>query len=207
MGIIEQYFTPFIFRLFDIPEPSTSNTCKCPLLQSVYENFNGGMFWHGALLVRPNRNISGVPLTVAEWNDVSLWKGEYGAICANVTFFAEDTFGFQFGVEEGRIVQFDPETAHITAVADSIESWCQDLCRDPDFYTGAPVLTTWEQKNHPLSIGYRLIPRQLFMMGGAFHSDNMIYKTDVEGMRIRAQFWKLTKNLPDGQKVIFRVEE
>jgi hypothetical protein len=207
MGIVEQHLATFAFRLFDVPETDAIFSSACPTIQPLYEGFNGGLFWKGALLIRPERKAREAPLTVAEWNDNDLWKSQYDDICTNVTFFAEDVFGVQFGIEAGRVVQFDPETAGITTVAPTLVEWCHELCRDPDYYTGAPVLIAWERKNSPLQVGHRLVPRQLFMLGGDFNSDNMVCKTDVEGMRIRAQLWKLTRDLPDGQKVTFRVEE
>jgi hypothetical protein len=207
MGIIEPYLTPVAFRMFEAPESNPISPGVCPTLELIYKNFNGGLFWGGALLIRPNQKAVGAPLTVTEWNHAALWKGQYEEVCTDITFFAEDAFGIQFGVKNGRIVQFDPETASIATVAETIDEWCQELRRDPNFYTGSPVLTAWERENHPLSVGCRLVPRQLFMLGGDFTSDNMISKTDVDGMRLRAQFWKLTRDLPDGQRVVFRVEE
>ena len=74
------------------------------------------------------------------------------------------------------------------------------------YYTGAPVLEAWEKKHAEIPVGYRIMPRQLFMLGGEFHSDNMISKPDDQGMRIRAEFWQLTKDVPDGQKIIFKID-
>ena len=45
------------------------------------------------------------------------------------------------------------------------------------------------------------------MLGGEFSSSNMVCKVDVEGMKIRAQLWRLTKDIPDGQQIVFNVDE
>jgi hypothetical protein len=126
-------------------------------------------------------------------------------VVASCTFFAEDVFGVQVGVLDNDIVQFDPETATLTLLAHSIEEWCEQVVADQDFYTGAPVLAAWEQAHGPIRAGNRLIPKRLFMFGGEYHSTNMLSKRDVEGMQLRAQYWRLTKDLPDGTSVTFNV--
>ena len=206
MQTIEQHLTPFISRLFPVPKADVSMFDQGSYLQSAYQGFNGGYFWNRALLIRPAYQVAGAPLTISDWNDPVLWKNKFDDICNNVTFFAEDAFGMQFGINGERIVQFDPETATFADIGEHIHDWCRELVRDSDFYTGAPVLAAWERKNHPIGVGYRLIPKQLFMLGGEFHSDNMICKLDLDGMIARAQFWKMTKDLPDGEKIVFRIE-
>lgn len=207
MHVIDQYLAPFASRRFQAQGEDSSISTLCPSLQPLYQDFNGGYFWNGALLIRPAQRQKDAPLTIFEWNDVRLWKNQYEDVCKDVTFFAEDAFGAQFGIEGNRIIQFDPETAVFTSVAETLDDWCQELVRDPDFYTGAPVLAAWERKNQPIKVGQRLVPKQLFMLGGDFHSDNMVCKSDVEGLSIRSQFWKMTKDLPDGQKIVFRSKE
>jgi hypothetical protein len=204
MSIVES-FAPVSVRSFLVPKAGGATPGLCAPLRELYENFNGGYFWGGALLVRPAHRVADAPLGVAAWNDPPLWKGEYDSACNEMTFFAEDAFGVQFGVDKGEVVQFDPETARAVTVAGTLDGWCHELLRDPEYYTGFPVLAAWEQKHHPLPVGYRLVPKTLFMLGGEFHSDNMICKSEVEGMRIRSGYWKATKDLPDGTKIEFKV--
>jgi hypothetical protein len=177
-----------------------------PLLEGLYVGgFNGGYFWNRALLVRPAVGTNSV-LSVDAWNEPELWKDLYDAECANTVFFAEDAFGVQFGVRRGRIVQFDPETAAMNDCAASLDEWVSLLIADPAYFTGAPVLAAWESQHAELRAGWRLLPRQLFMLGGEFHSANMVPKLDVEGMQIRAQFWKVTRDLPEGESIVFSVD-
>jgi hypothetical protein len=206
MHFINKYLGAFTYSRFQ-PDANVADLSLYSLLDSLYCGFNGGYYWGGALLIRPTQRGVETPLTVAEWNDEATWKIYYDGICQEVTFFAEDAFGVQFGVIRERIVQFDPETAAFIDVAGTLEEWCQVLVRDPSFYTGDTVLAAWERKNRRIKIGQRLIPKQPFVLGGEFHSDNMVCKSDVEGMRIRAQLWRLIRDLPDGQKIIFQIED
>ena len=179
----------------------------CPLLQPLYVDFNGGYFWNRALLIRPWTCTNDAPLTLAEWNDDKLWKDEYGEVCKGVLFFAEDAFGVQHGVRADEIVQFDPETADFSVVGDTVEKWCRAVQEDPEFHTGFPLLAAWEKRNGPIAPGYRLLPKKLFIFGVEFKPENMACKRDIDGMRARAQLWKLTKDIPDGQKVVFKATE
>jgi len=124
-----------------------------------------------------------------------------------MAFFAEDVFGIQFAVSDEGFGQFDPETAELTPVADTLEGWFEAICGDPDFYTGEPVLGSWTENGRTLEVGHRLIPKKLFTLGGEFVASNVVSKPDVEGMRLRAQFWEATKDIPDGQQVVFRIDE
>lgn len=198
--------SPFSTKLFPVRGGSLGDRSRFADLEPLYRDFNGGYFWGRALLVRPMHPEIGLPLAMSPWNEDELWRGMYSDVCLGVLFFAEDAFGCQFGIRGGRVVQFDPETAEIVDMAESIDGWCEAILKDPDFYTGAPVLAAWEQQHQSIEVGYRLIPKQLFMLGGQFHSTNMVPKRDVEGLRARAQIWALTKDLPDGERLSFKID-
>ena len=44
------------------------------------------------------------------------------------------------------------------------------------------------------------------MLGSELCKKNRVPKPDLEGMRVRAQLWQPTKDLPEGQKVVFQVK-
>ena len=162
-------------------------------------------FWGRALLVRPIARLGSAPLGVVEWNAESLWRRLYEGACANVTFFAEDAFGIPFGVRNAKIVQFDPETAELTELATTLDGFAECLLNDIEFLTGAPVLSAWEHEHGAIEPGHRLVPKRPFLFGGEFRSANMVAKEDTTGMRVRADLWRSTKNLPDGASVELRV--
>jgi hypothetical protein len=196
--------TPFVSDGF-AEGPPLANALIPAELRAIYTNFNGGYFWGRALLVRPISRLGSAPLGVLEWNAESLWRTFYEGACANVTFFAEDAFGIPFGVHNAKVVQFDLETAELTEIAATVNGFVECLLNDVEFLTGAPVLSAWEQEHGALEPGHRLIPKRPFIFGGEFRADNMVAKEDTTGMRIRAEFWRSTKNLPDGTSVALRL--
>jgi hypothetical protein len=194
---------PYVSEQF----PSASgDRVGCPELESFYREYNGGYYWNRALLIRPKARMPHLA-SIAEWNEPGLWRNLYDDACGGAVFFAEDAFGLQFGIQANSIVQFDPETASISAMAPSLDEWISSLVKDAAYLTGAPVLAAWEKVNTPIAVGYRLIPKQPFMLGGEFNAQNMIAKPDLEGMMIRAQLWSEIRNLPDGQRIILDKSE
>lgn len=188
------------------PNRSTSVIRELAALYAY--GYNGGYYWGGALLIRPVVTTHPAISSVSDWNLEGLWRCEYDSACSGLVFFAEDAFGTQFAVDsKGAVFQFDPETASRTEVAPSIDRWAEVILGDWEIMTGYPVLEAWQREHGPLAPGHRLIPRTPFMLGGDFHSTNMIAKPDAVGMRIRAELWRLTKDIPDGQSIVFRVEE
>lgn len=205
MGKVDEVLGPHALRLFPAHPGATHDVPDGEALKTLYERFNGGYFWDGALLIRPLVGPDDeAPASVERWNEPGLWRDRYGAATAGVTFFAEDAFGVQFGLKGGAVLQFDPETAELGECAPTLLEWARAISEDPDFFTGRPVLRAWEKRHGKLAAGFRLVPKKLFMLGGEFHSENMIAKRDLEGMLIRAELWSKTRDIPDGQPLIFR---
>ncbi len=202
MGVIDQCFEEFCHQRFPVPNLRPFQAVDTSPLHLIYNDFNGGYFWGSALLIRPYWPVEFAPLSVAEWNHEALWKGRYGEICRDIIFFAEDVFGCPFGLSMDGVVHFDPETAVVKIVAGTFDGWCREICSNTQFYTGYPVLAGWESKHGKLLNGKRLIPRQLFMLGGEYHSDNMTCMTDLHGMLVRAELWHAIKDLPDGTSIV-----
>lgn len=175
--------------------------CASGLRDLYADGFNGGYFWNGALLVRPLDDRIESVSSVAAWNGPALWIHEYGEAALGATFFAEDALGVQYALRDGKLAQFDPETAAFEELADSVDGLFARIGDDAAYYTGAPLLAAWEAKNGPLESGFRLVPRQLFCLGGEFSEGNLIAKRDVEGMRARAQLFQRIKALPDGTTI------
>ncbi len=124
------------------------------------------------------------------------------ALLEHVTCFAEDVFGSQFGLcADGSIARFDPETGTLSTVASSPDAWVSALEADAAYETGFPVLEAWEQKHGTLRVGFRLLPKQPFFLGGEYSIENLVAKPDVEAMCVRAELWAATKDLPDGATI------
>jgi len=205
--MIKGNINEFKTTLFPVIVNNDEYLFENPMLKDIYDNFNGGLFWNGSLLIRPIVKTINSLYTVSEWNEETLWKKYYGDICKDIIFFGEDVFGCQFGVQGNNIIQFDPETANITVISDSVDGWCSEIISDPAYYTGYSILSKWENENHKLELGYKLMPKQFFIFGGEFSSENMCYKRDAESMLIRGQIWEKIKDIPDGQTIEFIGDE
>jgi hypothetical protein len=78
---------------------------------------------------------------------------------------------------------------------------------DYNYYTGYSIGSNWQKINRPLKSGERLIPKQLFILGGKFELDNMMLMNDVQSMRVRAGFASKLKDLPDGTSIKFELTD
>ena len=179
-------------------------------LKSELYNFlakkNGFYAFESSLLVRP-LGESIAPLSLAHWNEPNLWRNTYRLELPELYFFAEDIFGGQFALIDDGVVSFDPETGEIEKIASSLEDWAKMLLRDYNYYTGYSLASTWQKINGPLQVGSRLIPKQLFVLGGEFQTSNLMCINDVRGMRSRGFFATELKDVPDGGKVTFELVE
>jgi hypothetical protein len=176
-------------------------------LAPLYAGSNGGAYWDGALVIRRSVEVAGAPLDVLAWNAEGLWRRRYPNLDANFLFFAEDVFSIQYGIKERTIVELDPETGDLRDVAGSLEAWCSHIASDPDLRTGAPQLRSWQAHNRRLEAGERLLPKRPFILGGDYDWEHLVASPDVNVMLIGAAIADATRGIPDGKKVILRIEE
>ncbi|MBS1813664.1 MAG: SMI1/KNR4 family protein [Acidobacteria bacterium] len=164
---------------------------------------NGFYAFESALHVFPYKSAEGF-MDITLWNASSTWKAFYKD--DNLPFFfAEDVFGFQFGVKDGEVVSFDPETGESTFFSKSIESWAEKILNDYNLHTGYKLAHDWQLLNGHLSEGKRLVPIQPFVLGGAFDLANLKGQYAVDAMRFRASLANQIKGLEDGTTVKLKV--
>ncbi|NAS22188.1 SMI1/KNR4 family protein [Herbidospora sp. NEAU-GS84] len=142
----------------------------------------------------------------AFWNGDDLWIKEYGEPVRDLTFFAEDAFGFQFALGKNGFWSFDPETAERELICRNIAEWASLIIEDFEFRTGFPVMHQWQQANGQLPAGRRLAPAVPFFLGGEFDARVMRMKDSVELLRFRADIYRQVKDLPDGAQIKLRIE-
>lgn len=140
------------------------------------------------------------------WNDRGMWLKEYGDAVADLTFFAEDAFGFQFATDGTSILSFDPETAEREQVASDVDEWASCILDDLEFWTGFPVMHEWQSHNGPIMPGHRLAPAVPFILGGRFDAQEMRMKESVELMHFRADIYRQLKDLPEGMRIRIRAD-
>lgn len=92
---------------FRLLRESAEGSCTCfgvPLSKhSTRTSTETGYFWGRALLIRPVESGKGMPLSPSSTGtSPSCWTSLYDGACARTMFFAEDAFGVQFGIRDGR---------------------------------------------------------------------------------------------------------
>jgi hypothetical protein len=161
---------------------------------------NGFYAFGSALHVFPYGKAS-EGFDVETWNGPELWRQEYGDLAEGHFFFAEDAFGNQFSIDEGRVVLFDAETGRAEGIADDIAGWLERIVADHRYLTGWPVAVEWQEQNEPLPPGKRLMPKQAFVLGGEFEVSNLRATDAVEAMQYRGYVAQRLRDVPDGATV------
>lgn len=141
------------------------------------------------------------------WNTGDPWKDAYNGLADNVFCFAQDVVGTQFGIVEERVVLFDPETCDQEVFGDSLNDWAAWLLEDPQENGTSGLIAEWEDQHGPLTPDQRLIPQQLFALGGEYSLDNLLVKDAAEAMRIRGPIAAQIHDLPDGAEVSFELDD
>lgn len=171
-----------------------------PELEPLFARADGFYAFESALHVRPS---GAAPGALDWWNAAELWRAGYGDLVSGHLCFAEDVFGNQFTLREGRFFLWDAETGDAVWMADSVEGWAAALLGDSDYFTAYPLAHEWQRAHGPLGSGERLLPQQLFVLEGSFDVSNLRRCGDVEAMKIRAGYADALRQLPDGTTVRF----
>lgn len=175
-------------------------------LMKLLRRKNGFFAFESALEVFPLTS-SDISYTLEEWNQGSLWRDAYEPSGLKGVCFAQDIFGGQFVLLSDEVFQFDPETAESSYFAQDIEEWAKAILSDYDFLTGSTIAHEWQKKHGPLAYRNRLLPITPFVLGGEYNLDNLVATEASRAMRIRAAVALELKSLPDGSKIVYRIEE
>jgi hypothetical protein len=173
-------------------------------LQALLRNRNGFYAFESALHVFPGSQRR-EHMTLSRWNASDLWRFEYGELADGALFFAEDAFGNQFCLHQGRVCSFDAETGKMNEIGANLETWARALLSDYAFLTGHPLIHQWQVKNGALPVGSRLIPKIPFVLGGEYALQNLYPLEATRGMKSRGNLARQLKDLPDGARIEFRI--
>lgn len=175
-----------------------------PELHALLAAKNGFFAFESALRVFPSGE-SAHSYSIAEWNSPGLWRHAYGALADGLFFFAEDIFGCQFCLKNGKVYSFDPETGELTFVADHLEGWAQEILDQFEVLTGYPLAHAWQAEFGQVEGRDRLMPKLPFVCGGEFSVDNLAVIDAARAMRSRGNFASQIQGLPDGAEITFQV--
>jgi hypothetical protein len=138
------------------------------------------------------------------WNEDELWKDSYHGLADDYFCFGQDIFGVQFAIHDNaEVVTFDPETARVTRVGDTLESWAEWLLADPDVRGAATFARAYQDANGELNPEQRLLPVRFFVGGGNYDFSNFTVREAAEAMRVRGPIAQQVHSLPEGTKVRF----
>lgn len=183
----------------DVSEPSRSQLCEMLRMK------NGFYAFYSALHVFP-AGEGHVGLDVDTWNSPGLWRYEFGDLTDGVFFFAEDIFGEQFGIRNGRVERFNPEQANYTDFAADVEGWAAKILSSHRTETGWPLAKAWQSVHGPIPPGTRLLPAVPFFAGGEYTVENVNAVEAVEAMQYRGFIAMKTRHLPVGAKIVLDFE-
>lgn len=173
-------------------------------LRGVLELRNGFYAFESALHVFTS-SAHEQEIDLAAWNSDGLWREAYADLAANCLFFAEDIFGGQFCVKDGKVQVFDSETGSTEHFADTIDGWARKILDDYEVATGWPIANAWQRQNGALSAGKRLMPKIPFVLGGEYTIENLVQLDAVQAMRFRADLALQIRDLPDGAQIKLKI--
>jgi hypothetical protein len=177
--------------------------CLEPLLRER----NGFLAFQGALHVFSASDADVTPLgySLGFWNSPESWRRGYDGAVDDLLFFAQDVFGEQFGLSDGTVCRFNPETGRTREIGASLGEWAARILRTPAQETGFPLAEEWQWRHGRLKPTHRLIPKVPFTFGGDYDLANLYAADVLQAMRTRATIWRQTRHLPPGTRVRFRI--
>jgi len=178
-------------------------------LLSLLKMRNGFVAFEGALRFFPLCEGQSVPYDMEFWNSDDAWRTSYGDMASGLWFFAENAVGEQYAIdtEKGGIVSFEPETGERKPMAEDMEGWADTVLDDWQYVTMHPLVSKWQQINGPLSFKETLVPKRLFVTGGAYEAENLYAVDSVGSINFRGDIALQIKELPGGAKIRIRVIE
>jgi hypothetical protein len=161
---------------------------------------NGFLAFESALHVRAFGSHDSYP-GLLEWNDLQGWRRHYPSVPRDVLFFAEDALAGQFGISPNGIGRLDPESGKYASHSSMLDEWASRVLENYNFETGWELAHKWQMAHRPLKLGERLVPKQPFVLGGEFESDNLLAVLAGEAMERFGRLYQAIRNTPDGQRV------
>jgi hypothetical protein len=136
------------------------------------------------------------------WNEAATWKDTYDGLADDYFCFGQDIFGVQFAIKDNaEVVSFDPESARVKPIGDSLEAWAAWLLDDPDVRGAASFARAYQDERGVLEVDQRLVPRQFFVGGGGYDFDNFVVRDAATAMRIRGPVAQQVHRLPEGATI------
>ncbi|WP_042407777.1 hypothetical protein [Streptacidiphilus carbonis] len=175
-------------------------------LGSVISQLNGFFLFNAGVQVF-RVGDEGYGPDLLSWNHEDTWKDTYDGLADDLFCFGQDIFGNQFAIIGGEeVVVFDPESARVAPLGNSLEEWAAWLLADEDVNGAASFAYAYQKELGALDPAERLVPLTFFIGGGSYDFDNFVARDSVTAMRIRGPIAQQVHDLPDGATIRFSVD-
>src|SRR5436190_13694815 len=142
-------------------------------ISDVLRQKNGFFCFESALRFFPSVTVES-SWGLTEWNLHDLWKADYRGLADNVFCFAEESFGRQFVIFDGKIGVFEVETGDLKVVALSLQEWASKILLDYNQMTGYGLAREWQRNYGRLHPRHRLMAKKPFVLGGEYSLANLV---------------------------------
>jgi hypothetical protein len=119
--------------------------------------------------------------------------------------FAEESFGRQFVIFDGKIGIFEVETGDLNIVALSLEEWASKILLDYNQMTGYGLAHEWQRNHGRLHPRHRLMAKKPFVLGGEYSLANLVSLDSLLIMKSLGNLAHQIHVLPDGAKIELKV--
>jgi hypothetical protein len=172
-------------------------------INDVIRQKNGFFCFESALRFFPSVTVES-SWGIAEWNLHDLWKTGYHGLADNIFCFAEELFGRQFVIFDGKVGVFEVETGDLKIVAHSLEEWASKILLDHNQMTGYGLAREWQRKYGLLHARHRLMAKKPFVLGGEYSLSNLVSMDSLRIMKNLGNLAHQIHSLPDGAKIEFK---
>ena len=172
-----------------------------PTLRQLLARRNGGYFYGGAL------HLFGACLepefhSLPSWNDPHGWRVPYGTAVEGLTFFAEDAFGDEFGLDpSGKVFTLHAESGRVEELADDFEQWLLMAVEAPDELLSRGTFNRWVQAHGHLPHGSQLQAYPPFLFAEEPEDVQLEAVDALDNMAFHAALAETIATLPEGTRV------
>jgi hypothetical protein len=136
---------------------------------------------------------------------LSDWINKYPRTKGVRHAFAVDAIGYPFFTSDFGILRLDLETGRFVRVAETLEGWAERIVKEYSYLTAWPLMRDWQDKNGPLPMGHRLLPKMPFVGGGKEEVDNMFPVPLTDLIAFYEDLSAQIRDMPEGGTIEIRV--
>jgi len=176
-------------------------------LAGLLRQLNGFIQFHGGLHVRGAcRQPSWHSLRDA-WVGKHAFHSLYPAVQPDDIPFAEDCLGDQFILRDGRVLRLSAETGDLKALDLDLAGFFHSVQADPIEFLSLEPLLQFHQAGGVLEDGQLLAAYPPFCTEQSAEGVHLAAVSADERRRFLADFAAQIRNVPDGEQIVFKLDE